>query len=125
MAGASLVSALVVNFSIGIMKLIVGILSGNAYSRKYEREADKTAVDFLTNAKIDPEHFANILNKIASDRKDHFASSEWISTHPETEKRCQTIMQLKGQKPSSSYQDISLEKWTLIQDLLKSEPTVQ
>lgn len=109
----------------GSGKQIISLLSANAYSRKYEREADKTAVEFLTNAKIDPEYFANILNRIASDQPDYWGSTEWLSTHPETENRCQTILRLKEQNASSSYQDISLEKWTLIQDLLKSEPTVQ
>jgi len=110
---------------IGIGKQIMSLLSANAYSRKYEREADKTAVEFLINAKINPEHFANILNRITSDRSDYIASTEWISTHPETKKRCQTILRLKNKKASFSYQEISLEKWTLIQDLLKSESTVQ
>jgi len=110
---------------IGVGKQIMSLLSANAYSRKYEREADKTAVEFLTNAKIDPEHFANILNRIASDQTDYLGNKDWISTHPETEKRCQTILRLKKKKASSSYQEISSEKWALIQDLLKPEPTEQ
>lgn len=105
-----------------IGRQIIGLLSGNAYSRKYEREADKTAVDLLINAKIDPIHFTKILNRISSDSNDHLINSEWISTHPDTKKRCRTILQLRDQKGIISLQDISMKKWTLIQELLKSEP---
>lgn len=108
-----------------IGRQIIGLLSGNAYSRKYEREADKTAVDFLTNAKINPEHFANILNRITNNNTDILTKSEWISTHPETKKRCRTINQLKKQKPLTPYQIISKQKWALIQDHLKSELAIQ
>jgi len=109
----------------GLAGQVAGLLSGNAYSRKYEREADATAVDFLINAEIDPEHFANILNQIASDDSGLWAETEWISTHPETKKRCQKIMHLKKQNFSTSSQIISAEKWALIQDLLKSNSTIQ
>jgi predicted Zn-dependent protease len=105
-----------------IGRQIIGLLSSNAYSRKYEREADKTAIDLLINAKIDPAHFTNILGRISADSDDHLTNSEWISTHPETKKRCRTILQLKDQKAIITFQDISMEKWTLIQELLKSEP---
>ncbi len=103
---------------------IIGLLSGNAYSRKYEREADKTAVNLLLNAKIDPVHFSNVLDRISSDKDNHLLNSEWISTHPETEERCRTILKIKEQNTSTSYQALSTEKWTLIQDLLKPESTI-
>jgi predicted Zn-dependent protease len=107
-----------------IGRQIIGLLSGNAYSRKYEREADKTAVDLLINAKIDPVHFTHILNRISSKDNDQLTHSEWLSTHPDTKKRCRTILQLRDKKGSISFQDIAMKKWTLIQELLKSEPTI-
>jgi len=109
----------------GLGGQVAGLLSGNAYSRKYEREADATAVDFLINAEIDPEHFANILGRIASNDSSLFSKTEWISTHPDTKKRCQKILLLKKQNLSTSSQILSAEKWSLIQDILESGSATQ
>lgn len=67
------------------------------YSRKFERDADRYAYDYLRSHDIEPEHFASILTRI---EKEHQMRSEeaerrgkaakifeYLSTHPDTEER--------------------------------------
>lgn len=67
------------------------------YSRKFERDADRYAYEYLLNHSIEPEHFASILTRIdqehqlRSEQAEQKGKSvkifEYLSTHPDTEER--------------------------------------
>lgn len=81
-----------------IVKKAIHQLSSTAYDRKLETEADMTAVDYLINAHLNPEPFADFLYRLSEDEKLP-AQLYWISTHPESKERAKQITnRMKGQK---------------------------
>lgn len=68
-------------------------LSSKAYDRNLEKEADIQSVDYLLEANINPEDFANFLYKLGSDQPDFVRHLTWISTHPESKERAEYIIE--------------------------------
>jgi Zn-dependent protease with chaperone function len=68
------------------------VLLTRGYSRDFEREADKYAVDLLNAAGIDPQSLADALEKL--DRRNGGQKAvqlSYLSTHPNTEERIRLI----------------------------------
>lgn len=87
--------------SSGISEIFLGlplVLTELGYSRRFELEADRYSIDFLRGKNIDPQHFANILSRLDSHAKKDNGGNEdsaienYLSTHPATTERIQTIM---------------------------------
>jgi len=72
---------------------IVKSLSSNAFDRELEKEADIKAVDYLTNAGINPEGFAEFMFKLSMTEPEAMQYLEWVSTHPETQDRAEYIIE--------------------------------
>jgi len=84
----------------------VRLLSSTAFDRTLESEADRTAVDYLITANIDPEPFANFLFRMSAKDNDIPKQISWISTHPDSEERSKTIIE--------QIKDIAFEKKTVL-----------
>lgn len=67
------------------------LLLSNGYSRDNEREADAYACDLLTTAGIDVQHFVDILKKLEAARPESGVDYSYLSTHPGTTERIQTL----------------------------------
>jgi predicted Zn-dependent protease len=65
-----------------IIRQAIKVLTSSAYDRKLESEADRVGVDYLINAGIDPEGFAELMFRMAADEKDLPDHLFWITTHP-------------------------------------------
>jgi len=76
-----------------IIKEAAKILSSSAYDRTLEKEADIKAVDYMLNANLNPEDFANFMFKLAEDRSQIEEKLAWISTHPESMERAEYIIE--------------------------------
>ena len=64
------------------------ILLETSYSRKFEREADQCAFDYMQAHDFDTKHFATILEKITAGNGDGSESVfTYLSTHPSTSDR--------------------------------------
>lgn len=61
------------------------------YSREFEAEADRYAVDLLRKAKIDPQAFARILDKLERTAPGGGRNFTYLSTHPSTDDRIKAI----------------------------------
>ncbi|TRZ46175.1 M48 family metallopeptidase [Robertkochia solimangrovi] len=68
------------------------ILSSSAFDRTMEKEADLTAVTYLTEAEISPEGLANFLYKLADYPGNGNILKSWVSTHPELKERAEYII---------------------------------
>jgi beta-barrel assembly-enhancing protease len=80
-----------------VIKETLKHLSSTAYDRSLETEADLTAADYLINAGIDPEPFANFLYRLADETNNLPSQIYWISTHPESKERAGAIIEhIKG-----------------------------
>jgi Zn-dependent protease with chaperone function len=64
------------------------LLVQTKYSRDFEREADRFAIDLLRKAGIGPQHFAAILARLETKRKGKTGViPTFLSSHPPTEER--------------------------------------
>lgn len=75
------------------IKLAIKQLTSNAYDRKLESEADLTALEYLEKAEINPAAFADFLYRLADETKMFPNQIDWISTHPESKKRANKILE--------------------------------
>lgn len=73
----------------GLIRKTVKMLGAKAYERDMEKEADLSAVDYMLNAKLDPQGFVSILEKFAAQEHESHSDPvlEWISSHPGTADR--------------------------------------
>jgi predicted Zn-dependent protease len=91
-------------------------LTSSAYDRSLEEEADIKAVDYLVNAHIDPEQFANFMYRLGgkSDGMDKYL--EWVSTHPNSRERAEDIITYSLTKTDMEFEPIlSDESWVELQ----------
>ena len=79
------------------------VLVDLAYSREFETEADRYALDAMTEAGVDPIHFRNIMQKLEDwyDEQDQNANSlpevlKYLKTHPDTNERIAMIEAYRG-----------------------------
>ena len=81
----------------GISEIFLGlpvILTELAYSREFERNADKYALRYLLSDHISPERFVDILVRIDKDHKNDKAKLlGYLSTHPPTSERVELFQQ--------------------------------
>jgi predicted Zn-dependent protease len=95
------------------------LLSSAAYDRKLEKEADLTSVEYMENAHINPEPFADFLFRLSKETKPGDNYLAWISTHPDSEERSKYILAAITNK-SEKYTDIvSAATWQQLQDAVK------
>ena len=102
-----------------VIKETAKMLSSSAFDRNLEKEADIKAVDYLTNAKVNPEPFANFLYKLSD--KEHEATKylTWISTHPDSKERAEYIVRYIKGKMSDYKPILSNETWDKLKEELK------
>lgn len=102
-----------------VIKETARILSSSAFDRRLEREADIRSVDYLIEASINPEPFADFLYKLATEEPKGADFFSWISTHPESKDRAEYIIAYsKGQQ--SAYKEIlTNETWNSLKDRLR------
>ena len=79
----------------GVSELFLGlpvILTEMAYSREFERDADRYALDYLLANDVPPERFADILARIDKNHNDQNSGegegwTGYLATHPPTAER--------------------------------------
>lgn len=63
------------------------------YSREFEREADRYALDYLRTQGISPQHFAHIMQRLDLDHDEGHEIGNYLSTHPATSERIQPFLE--------------------------------
>ena len=63
------------------------VLLQTKYSRDYERQADRYAVEMMRKAGLQPRYFASMLARLEADSPGSAAFPTFLSTHPATEER--------------------------------------
>ncbi|WP_372773005.1 M48 family metallopeptidase [Mangrovibacterium sp.] len=98
-------------------KDVAKLLSSTAFDRELEREADETALEYLLNAKINPAPLADFLYKLSLNETDQPDFINWISTHPDSKERAESLAE-RCKKLDGEYEAvISAESW----DWLKAQ----
>ncbi len=97
----------------------IKLLTSSAFDRKLEKEADLKAVDYLKNAKISCEPFANFLFKLsAKENKTQEEYFNWISTHPNSKTRAEYIIQQSKNQKSTFKPVLDSTAWKNLQNEL-------
>lgn len=117
----ALISLTTGNGSGGTVSEIIRMLSSSAYDRKLESEADITGVDYLMNAKINPEGLAQFLFRMATTEKNMPQAVYWISTHPESEERAKDIMARIRVSKKQNFAKSSTADWDKFKSHLDKE----
>ncbi|MBP9083328.1 MAG: M48 family metalloprotease, partial [Bacteroidia bacterium] len=90
-------------------------LSGTAFDREQEREADMKAIELMSKAEIDPTHLANFLFRLSANDSDFSDELELISTHPGSKERAaQILTEIKNKKIAPI--PFEFGDWELIRD---------
>lgn len=92
------------------------VISSKAFDRSYEKQADLQAIEYLNNAKVNPEALITILEKLKnSDFSTHF---EWINSHPNVENRSYYIRDHINTliKPTGYLNIIHTNSWQILQN---------
>lgn len=97
-----------------IMRQALKILSSTAYDRTLEREADMAAVDYMLKAGVDPEPFADFMYKLSTENGDIEEHLSWVSTHPESRERAESIIGYCKGKIKKRKQILSEHAWNTL-----------
>jgi beta-barrel assembly-enhancing protease len=103
------------NRSAEIISEAARMLSSTAYDRRLESQADLKAVDYLIKADINPEPFADFLYRLANDDEDD-TNLTWISTHPESKERAETIIDYQKGKRQEHLPILAEETWDKLRE---------
>lgn len=103
----------------GAVQETLRMLTSSAYDRKLETEADMTSVDYLINAKVNPEHFANFLYRLSSGEENIPKQLYWISTHPESKVRAEEIVHYIKKKKFETKQILGSDSWNNLKIKIK------
>jgi predicted Zn-dependent protease len=99
------------NGSAETIQKISKLLSSSAFDRKLEKEADISAVEYLINAKINPESLAEFLYKLSENKEEVSTYESWLSTHPDSKKRAEYILEYSKDKIIKSEPALSESSW--------------
>ncbi|MDP2207255.1 MAG: M48 family metallopeptidase [Bacteroidota bacterium] len=102
-----------------IIKETIKLLSSSAYDRNLEKEADIKAVEYLIKSNIDPEPFANFLNKVADSESQVEKHLSWINTHPASKERAEYIIEHGSGKPKKIQPILTKETWDRLKENMK------
>jgi predicted Zn-dependent protease len=93
-------------------------LTSTAYGRSLEKEADIVAVDYLIEAKIDPQPFADFMYQMGLDRPSDKGYSSWVSTHPASTERAEYIIEYSKDKWDAADEEAVLQRatWDALQE---------
>ncbi len=108
------------NRGYGTSQEIAQVLSSSAFSRELEEEADRKAVEYLVNAKINPGELADFFFIIANEEIEGMEFFSWISTHPVSEERAEYIVEESQDHTFEIDTLISWNTWTQLQSDIKA-----
>jgi len=113
-----LISMTTGNSGYEVIKETAKMLSSSAFDRGLEKEADIKAVDYLIQAKINPEPFAEFLFKLSDEENTATKYLTWISTHPDSRERAEYIIEYSKDKKSKFTGVMTLESWEKLKEKL-------
>lgn len=116
-----LISMTTGNGGADLIKETAKMLSSTAFDRRLEKEADLKAIDYLINAKVNPEPFANFLYKLANEENQATQYLTWISTHPDSKERAEYIIQHSLNKTIDYTQIFSDDTWSNLKAALAAD----
>ena len=103
-----------------VIQSIIRTMSSTAFERRMETQADDSAIVYLCRAGIDPNGLPDILEKMAESK---VAPPEWISTHPDTQKRVEEMRKKIGKDGDYTHKPLTGNEWELLKDACTPDNT--
>ena len=103
-----------------VIKETAKLLSSSAFDRSLEKEADIEAVNYLVNANINPQPFADFLYKLSDSEHEASKYFTWISTYPDSKERAEYIIEYSKDKLTNYKSILSNETWEKLKAALKN-----
>lgn len=117
--GLSVVMSMISGHSGGnTAKGALRMLSSSAFDRSQEQKADETAVRILAHAGIDPIHLANFFGRLAEKEPSLSRSMAWVSTHPDSRERAESIKSIVKRYPFQVEPIMSPEQWCNLKETI-------
>jgi beta-barrel assembly-enhancing protease len=104
-----------------IIQQAIKVLTSSAYDRNLEREADLSGADYLINAGIDPEGFAQFMFRMSTQEQDVPEQLFWISTHPGSEQRTKDILDYIDGREVKVEMVLDSTQWLTLKENLTAE----
>jgi len=101
-----------------IIRETAKMLSSSAFDRELEREADIKSVDYLIEADIRPDAFADFLFRLGDDQPEMLKNLTWISTHPDSKERAEYIIKYSRGRSDGGKPVLGEEAWEALQTTL-------
>ncbi|WKV12658.1 M48 family metallopeptidase [Marivirga harenae] len=79
-----------------IMQEITKLVVSSGFSRSMEKEADEYAIQYLKDAKINPNRLTQFFLKLKQKNREIPESLEWISSHPALKERIEFVSENVG-----------------------------
>ncbi|MBM3411058.1 MAG: M48 family metallopeptidase [Bacteroidetes bacterium] len=114
-----LISMTTGNSGTEVIKETAKMLSSSAFDRNLEKEADIKAVDYMLNANVNPEPFADFLYKLSETEHESTKYLTWISTHPDSKERAEYIIEYSKAKGTEFKPILTNETWGKLKITLK------
>lgn len=114
-----LISMTTGNSGAEVVKETAKMLSSTAFDRSLEKEADIKAVDYLINANINPQPFADFLYKLSDNEHESTKYLTWISTHPDSKNRAEYIIDYSKGKEIGYKPILANQTWDKLKVTLK------
>lgn len=114
-----LISTTTGNRNTEIIKKTLKTLSSTAFDRSQERDADLKAVDYMIKSNVDPKPFANFLFKLADEEHEMEKYLTWISTHPDSKERAESIIDYSKTFEINKQSILQQQTWMKLKENLK------
>ena len=100
---------------------ILKLLSGTAYDRSLEKEADLASVDYMVNAKMDPEGLPNFLYRLSNEDTTATSIMNWACTHPDSKERAKYLLDYIKTKDVRKQGFLSTQQWEKLKTDVKED----
>jgi predicted Zn-dependent protease len=99
-----------------VMQEITKMVVSSGFNRRMEREADEYAIQYLSDANINPNRLTQFFLKLKQKNKEIPEGLEWISSHPALKERIQFVTE----NARDSIQEIPIDlNWEMFKNSLK------
>lgn len=94
-------------------------ISSSVFDKSLEKQADLKVVDYLLEAQINPNPFADFLYQM-SETRENLKYVSWLGTHPDSKERANYIVEYSSDKHTDFESVISDATWSKLKEELKS-----
>jgi predicted Zn-dependent protease len=94
-------------------------ISGTAFDRSLETEADIVGVSYLQKANMNPTPLADFLIRMTEKQSEVFSYFTWVSTHPDSRDRAEKIKSIARSTTQEYTPSLSKSSWQKLKEIVE------